>query len=202
MRVEGTGRVEGKNDKAGAARLAGVASMLVGCFVLAFALPGASSAGATTSNPRWSSPTTTPCDTTTTVASWASGTSTSTTLRAGPGIVTTSTAAPPTSAPTSTTAAATTAPIVTLPIVTAPVVTGSVQSSTTTTETVPVSAGQHPSSSTTVTVKGTSVTAPPVGPGPTLPFTGSAAFPLVVVALGLIGAGLGLLVRNRKRVAG
>jgi hypothetical protein len=191
MRVKGTGRVEGKNDKAGAARLAGVASLLAGCFVLAFALLGASSAGATTSNPRWSSTTTTPCDTTTTVSSWESGPSTSTTLPAGPGIVTTSTAAPPTSAPTSTTA----------PIVTAPVVTGSVQSSTTTTETVPLSAVQHPSSS-TVTVKGTSVTAPPVGPGPTLPFTGAAAFPLVVVALGLIGAGLGLLVRNRRRVAG
>jgi hypothetical protein len=195
MRVEGTGRVEGKNDKAGAARLAGVVSMLVGCVVLAFALLGAPSAGATTSNPRWSSPTTTPCDTTTTVSYW----STTTTLPAGPGIVTTSTGAPPTSAPTSTTAAPTST---TAPIVTAPVVTGSVQSSTTTTDTVPVSAGQHPSSSTTITVKGTSVTAPPVGPGPTLPFTGSAAFPLVVVALGLIGAGLGLLVRNRRRVAG
>jgi len=72
--------------------------------------------------------------------------------------------------------------------------------STSTTSTVPA---HHATSSTTIKVKGTNVTSPPattaVGPASTLPFTGSASFPLVIVALALIGAGLGLMVRRKRR---
>jgi LPXTG-motif cell wall-anchored protein len=164
-----------------------------------------------------SSTTTTPCNTTTTGA--YATTTTTTSVPGTPGIVTTTTiAATTTTAPATTTTApatTTTAPATTTTetpttvqattttgetIVTSGVSSTTIApvTSTTTTQTVPVSVLGHPTTS--ITVKGTSVTsATAVGSG-TLPFTGSSSFPLVIVALALIGSGLGLLLHRKRRV--